>query len=81
MIRGRVCNVQLMLDLTKAVFLESEFRGTHDQIWYFPQPARPSPGIYITQEQCGPVIPPDTGGVTLHSLRKHITSPLHSPTG
>jgi hypothetical protein len=65
--RGRVCNllVQLLLSLARAVTLGSKSRRTHGLILLshlrLPQPGRPGPRIYITQEQGGPVIPSGTG--------------------
>jgi hypothetical protein len=64
--RGRVCNLQLLLELASAVPLGSGLRGTQDHILLsqflgLPQPGGPGPRIYIPQEQGGPVIPPGTG--------------------
>jgi hypothetical protein len=64
--RGRVCGLQLVLALARAIILRPESRGTRDhilmsQIRDFPQPGGPGPRIYIPQEQGDPVIPPGTG--------------------
>jgi hypothetical protein len=65
MTRGRVCCLQVLMVLSKAIVLFSESRGTHDHIFLSnirdPQPAGPGPLEFIPQEQGGPVIPPDTG--------------------
>jgi hypothetical protein len=64
--RGRVCNllVQLLLGLARAVTLGLKSRRIRNHILLphlrLPQPGRPGPSIYISQEQDGPVIPPDT---------------------
>jgi hypothetical protein len=63
--RGRVCIVQLVLGLAKAVTLGSKSHRIHGHILLshlrLPQPGGPGPRIYIPQEQGGPVIPPDSG--------------------
>jgi hypothetical protein len=59
--RGRVCTVQLLLGLARAVTLGSKSRRTHYHILLshlrLPQLGGPGPRIYIPQEQGGPVIP------------------------
>jgi hypothetical protein len=50
LMRGRVCNLLLLLVLASAVPLESESRGTQDHILLYqflrlPQPEGPGPGI------------------------------------
>jgi hypothetical protein len=66
LMRGRVCNLLLLLVLASTVPLGSESRGTQyhillSQFSRFLQPAGPGPRIYIPQEQGGPVIPLSTG--------------------
>jgi hypothetical protein len=63
LMRGRVCNLLLLLVLASAVPLGSESRGTQDhivlpQFLKLPQSGGPGPRIYIPQEQRGPDIPP-----------------------
>jgi hypothetical protein len=73
--RGWICNllVQLLLGLTKAVTLGSEFRRTHDHILVshlrLPQPGGPCPRIYIPKEKVGPVILLGIGFSFLRLLR------------
>jgi hypothetical protein len=57
LMRGRVCNLLLLLVLASAVLLGSDTRGTQDHILLsqflrLPQPGGPGPRIYI---------PPETG--------------------
>jgi hypothetical protein len=59
LMRGRVCNLLLLLVFASAVPLGSESHGTQDHILLsqflrLPQPGRPGPRIYILQEQGGP---------------------------
>jgi hypothetical protein len=66
LIRGRVCNVLLLLVLTRSVPLGSESRETQDhiflsQILRLPQPGGPGLRIYTPQEQGGQDIPSGTG--------------------
>jgi hypothetical protein len=63
--RGRVCNLVLLLRLASAVPFSSESHGTQDHILLSQflrllQPEGPGPSIYIPQEQGGQVIPPGT---------------------
>jgi hypothetical protein len=62
--RERACCLQLLPALAR----HSQVRVRGDSWSYFsvsdsrlPQPGGPGPCIYILQEQCGPVITPDTG--------------------
>jgi hypothetical protein len=59
--RERVCIVQLLLGLARAVTLESKYRRTHGHILLslmrLPQPAGPGSRISIPPEQGGPVTP------------------------
>jgi hypothetical protein len=64
--RGRVCNLLLLVALASAVPLGSVSRWTQNrtllsQSLRLPQPGGPGHRIYIPQEQGGPVIPPGTG--------------------
>jgi hypothetical protein len=59
--RGRVCNLLLLLVLTSAVPLRSDFQRSRDhillsQILRIPQPGGPGPRTYIPQGQGGPVL-------------------------
>jgi hypothetical protein len=63
--RERVCRLQLLLILASSVIRGSQSRVTRDhillsQIRDSPKPGGPSPRIYMSQEQGGPVIPPGT---------------------
>jgi hypothetical protein len=63
LMRGRACNLQLLLGLAIAVPLESAFRGAHNQVLFFgilrfPQLRRPGSRVYFRQEQGSPVINP-----------------------
>jgi hypothetical protein len=75
MTRGRVNNLlqQLLLGLTRAVALGSKPRRTHDHILLshlrLLHPGGPGQRIYISQEQGGPVIPPDPGFPSHRLLR------------
>jgi hypothetical protein len=58
--------ILLLLVLARAVPVLSESRRTQDRILLsqflrLPQPGGPGPRIYISQEECGPDIPPGTG--------------------
>jgi hypothetical protein len=62
LMRGRVCNLLLLLVLASAVPLVSESRGTLlSKFLRLPQPGGPGPRIYNPLEQGGPDIPPGTG--------------------
>jgi hypothetical protein len=72
--RGRVCNLLLLLVLASAVPLEYESCGTQDHILLsqflrLPQPGEPGPRIYIPQEQGGPGLPTGTGFLFRRLLR------------
>jgi hypothetical protein len=63
--RERVCRLQLLLVLARAVILGPSPAGLvtifHCLIIETPQPKGPGPRIYIPQEQVCPDIPPGTG--------------------
>jgi hypothetical protein len=64
--RGRVCNLQLLLGLTRAILLGSESRWTHDHnlLHHFldsPKFGRRHCRIYFIEAQGGSDIPPGTG--------------------
>jgi hypothetical protein len=65
LMRGRVCDLLLLLGLSITAPLRSEFSGTQNHILFsqffkLPQSGGPGPLIYILQEQGGSVIPPST---------------------
>jgi hypothetical protein len=85
--RGRVCNLLFLLDLTSAVPLESESHETQghillSQFLRLPQPGGLGPSIYIPQEQGGPWV---LGSVSVASYDKQgygggVLSRLHTGT-
>jgi hypothetical protein len=87
--RGFVCRLQLLLVLASAVILRYESRGTHGPILPSQIPDSPNlegqvPGVYIPQEEGGPVLPPGTGFpfrrlLRLAGLRWRYSNP--SPRG
>jgi hypothetical protein len=69
----RVCSFQLLLCFASAVFLGSEFRGTHDRNFCLnfldsPQPGCPGFCIYFPQEQGSPFIPQALGEFLLNNM-------------
>jgi hypothetical protein len=64
--RGRVCSLQLLLDLAGSVFLEFEFLGTHHHIFTvsklnpLPPSKRPCYCSYLPQEMFSPDLPPES---------------------
>jgi hypothetical protein len=85
LMRGRVCNLLLLLFLASAVPLGSESRGTQNHILLsqflrLPQPGGTGPPYLYPQEQGGPDIPPGTGFpfcrlLRLSGLRRRYSNP------
>jgi hypothetical protein len=88
LMRGRVCNLLLLLVLASTVPFGFQSRGTQDHILLsqflrLPQPGGPGSRIYTPQDQGGLDIPPGTGFpfrrlLRLAGLCRGILSCLHT---